>query len=339
VVAVSVLNSSVLSGVSPRAADADAIASVARDAASSRAFAATIGGISVKTDRLQVAVASRYASEAATLSAVRGNAQYAASVAQTADGALIEIDDKLAQLGELAASAQTATVSNAERIRLDLEFQTLMADIDQIATMAHFDGTVLLNGDGGGGDYTLTVRVGSGTSDSDEVTISIGASTVADLAADLAEGDLRTAAAAETAADNIAVAREALGVRRGQVAGGLASAVSAGLAAGQRSVIAENQRRDLLDPDTAVDFSRLVAERVADEGDLDLFKDVEQQLRDLLIRLGDQLAPTDKAATPEQVAPAPAPQTDDTAGEDPSPGAVTDRAASADIASTQQQDA
>jgi flagellin len=289
-VAVSVLDSSVLSGISPRAADADAIASVAREAASSRAFAATVGGISVRSDRLQVAVASRYASEAATLAAVRGNAQYAASLAQAANDALLEIDEKLAQLEELAASAQETSVTDAERIRLELEFQQLMADIDRIAATAHFDGRVVLGGDGSGGPYTLTVRVGSGTDESDEVTISISAATVEDLSSDLADDTLRTAEAAETAADNVAAAREALGVRLGEARGGIVRADIAGLAADQGSIVAENARRDLIDPETAVDFSRLVAERVADEGDLNLFKDAERQLRDLLIRLGEQTA-------------------------------------------------
>jgi flagellin len=302
-VAVSVLNSSVLSGVSPRAADADALASVARAAASSRAFAATIGGISVKTDHLMVAAASRYATEVATLAAVRDNAQYAASLAQTAASALIEIDEKLARLEELAATAEKATTSAQDRLRIDLEFQSLKAEIDRLATTAKFDGTSILNGDGAGGAFVRSFRVGSGTGASDDIQISISAATVSALSSGLAASTVTTASAATAAKAYATAAREALGVRQGEVVGGLQRANAAGLTGDGSAAAAGQAQLDLIEPDTAVDFSRLVAERVANEGDLDLFKDAEQHLRDLLIRLADQMTaekpPRERATEPK----------------------------------------
>jgi flagellin len=287
VVQVAIHDSSLLRGVSPRAADADVLASLARAAATSRGFAATIGGISVRSDRLEVASAGRYAAEAAALAAALGNARYAAGLAQTASEALDEIDAKLARLEQLAAAAREDTASYQERLRLDLEFQSLKADIDRLATAVRFDGAALLGGDGAGGAFTLTLRVGSGADASaDEITISISAATVAELSGDLATDTLTTAAAAQAAEANAAAAREALGVRRGEVAGGLARAAAAGLVAEANSNVAERTRRELVSPQVAVDFSRLVAERAADEGGVHLFDGAEQQLKNLLIRLG-----------------------------------------------------
>jgi hypothetical protein len=273
--------------VSPRAADAHVLASLARAAASSRGFAAAIGGIAVRSDRLEVAAAGRYAAEAAALAAAHGTARYAAGLAQTASEALDEIDAKLARLEQLAATAKTETVSHQERLRLDLEFQSIKAEIDRLATTVRFDGNVLLDGDGAGGAFALTLRVGSGASAAaDEIAISIGAATVGALSSGLATGTLRTVAGAEAAEDSIETARQALGVRRGEVAGGLARATAAGLAATAGSSLAERTRRELVSPQAAVDFSRLVAERAAEEGGVHLFDNAEQQLRELLLRLG-----------------------------------------------------
>ena len=88
------------------------------------------------------------------------------SLIQTAEGGLSEISNILIRLRELSVQASSDTVGDNERKFSDLEFQSLVKEVDRISKVTSFNGRSLLNGQGdkvdiqiGIGNNALTDRV------------------------------------------------------------------------------------------------------------------------------------------------------------------------------------
>ncbi len=74
------------------------------------------------------------------------NTNDAISLAQTADGALMSINDNLIRMKELSEQAATGTYSAEQREMMNVEYQELAAEIDRISNATSFNGIKLLNG-------------------------------------------------------------------------------------------------------------------------------------------------------------------------------------------------
>src|SRR3989344_4596263 len=74
------------------------------------------------------------------------NASDGISLVQTAEGGLNEIGNILIRLRELSVQAASDTVGPEEREYTNLEFQSLVQEVDRIAQVTNFNGTNLLNG-------------------------------------------------------------------------------------------------------------------------------------------------------------------------------------------------
>jgi flagellin len=79
------------------------------------------------------------------------------SFVQTAEGGINEVSNILIRLRELSVQAASDTVGDAERGFLDKEMQSLKQEIDRIAQVTNYNGTVLLAGDG----QKLSFQVGT----------------------------------------------------------------------------------------------------------------------------------------------------------------------------------
>ena len=77
---------------------------------------------------------------------------------QVAEGGLQEVQNILIRLRELGVQAASDTIGDEERRYLDEEYQSLKEEIDRIANVTEFNGTVLLDGTGG----TLDIQVNTG---------------------------------------------------------------------------------------------------------------------------------------------------------------------------------
>ncbi len=75
------------------------------------------------------------------------NIQDGISLLNIAEGALIEIEDMVQRLRELAIQAANDTLTSAERSYINVEFDQLKVEIDRIANGTQFNGIKLLNGD------------------------------------------------------------------------------------------------------------------------------------------------------------------------------------------------
>lgn len=255
-------------------------------------------GISVVSDRVSIASSARFTAEQAALAAMTAAATRSVSMLQITESNLSAISGILSEMDALAASAMASDLSSSERARLDNEFQRLMAQINSIAAQAQFDGIKLLQGDGAGGALEMDIRVGSGVSSADEITISIGAASVADLDTELATDGVQTAAGATTARANIIEAETTLAGIQGRVAGDRARITTAIEIAGLMAARSEDARRELTTPEAAIDLAALVAGKSARDSGIDAFKGAGELLRGLVLDLniadgGDRVDNTD----------------------------------------------
>lgn len=71
------------------------------------------------------------------------------SMVQVAEGALGEMGNILVRLRELGIQAASDTIGNNERGYIDVEYQSLKEELERISNITDFNGTKLLNGEGG----------------------------------------------------------------------------------------------------------------------------------------------------------------------------------------------
>ncbi len=84
------------------------------------------------------------------------NANDGISLVQVAEGGLNEVTSMLTRLRELAVQAASDTIGDRERAFVDIEYQQLKEEIDRVAQTTQFNGTPLLNGQGG----LLDIQIG-----------------------------------------------------------------------------------------------------------------------------------------------------------------------------------
>jgi flagellin len=85
------------------------------------------------------------------------NANDGISLVQIAEGGLNEVSNMLVRLRELAIQTSSDTIGDRERGLVDVEYQQLKEEIERVAQTTQFNGTPLLNGQGGLLDFQVGV--------------------------------------------------------------------------------------------------------------------------------------------------------------------------------------
>lgn len=122
---------------------------------------------SAKDDAAGLAISERFTSQ------IRGNEQAARnandgiSLAQTAEGSLVEISNNLQRMRELSVQAANATNSDTDRVAINNEIQALSTEIDRVAQSSSFNGTKLLDGT----FSSKSFQVGANNSATDSIAI------------------------------------------------------------------------------------------------------------------------------------------------------------------------
>ena len=97
-------------------------------------------------DAAGLAISSRMTSQINGLNMAVRNANDAISMVQTADGALIEATNMLQRMRELVIQAASGTMGTADVSALNVEFQGLRDQIQEIAKNTEWNGTKILDG-------------------------------------------------------------------------------------------------------------------------------------------------------------------------------------------------
>lgn len=101
---------------------------------------------SAKDDAAGLAISERMNAQLKGLTVASRNANDGISLAQTAEGALVEIGNNLQRIRELSVQSSNATNSQSDRDALNSEVSQLKAEIERVANQTTFNGTKLLDG-------------------------------------------------------------------------------------------------------------------------------------------------------------------------------------------------
>jgi len=116
---------------------------------------------SAKDDAAGQAIANRMSSQIKGLAQAQRNANDGISVAQTAEGALNQVNDNLQRIRELSVQASNDTNSAEDKASIQAEIDQRLAEIDRISAQTDFNGTKVLSK-----DQTLSIQVGANDSES-----------------------------------------------------------------------------------------------------------------------------------------------------------------------------
>lgn len=156
---------------------------------------------SAKDDAAGQAIANRFTSNIKGLTQAARNANDGISLAQTAEGALSEINNNLQRIRELTVQASTSTNSDSDLSSIQDEIKSRLDEIDRVSGQTQFNGVNVLSK-----NDSMKIQIGA----NDNQTISIGLqqidSTTLNLKGFTVSGMADFSAAKLTAADGTAIA-------------------------------------------------------------------------------------------------------------------------------------
>ena len=115
---------------------------------------------SAKDDAAGLAISERFTTQIRGLDVAVRNANDGISLAQTAEGAMVEIGNNLQRIRELAVQSANATNSSTDREALDAEVKQLVEEIDRVSRQTNFNGTNLLDGKFSGALFQIGADAG-----------------------------------------------------------------------------------------------------------------------------------------------------------------------------------
>lgn len=121
---------------------------------------------SAKDDAAGQAIANRMTSQITGLMQAQRNANDGISVAQTAEGALNQVNDNLQRIRELAVQAENGTNSQDDLDSIQNEINQRLSEINRISEETDFNGTKVLQSDNG-----LKIQVGANDGEVIEVAL------------------------------------------------------------------------------------------------------------------------------------------------------------------------
>ncbi|TBW32725.1 FliC/FljB family flagellin [Azotobacter chroococcum] len=156
---------------------------------------------SAKDDAAGQAIANRMSSQITGLSQAQRNANDGISVAQTAEGALNQVNDNLQRIRELSVQAANDTNSPEDRASIQAEINQRLEEIDRISQETNFNGTKVLNA-----EQTLNIQVGANDGESISINLKEINKTTLGLASFDVTNTLNTEDLAATATTELAPA-------------------------------------------------------------------------------------------------------------------------------------
>ncbi|MGC8425641.1 flagellin [Mixta calida] len=174
---------------------------------------------SAKDDAAGQAIANRFTSNINGLSVAARNANDGISLAQTAEGALSEINNNLQRVRDLTVQAQNSSNSASDIDSIQSEVNQRMEEISRVTAQTDFNGIkVLSNAD----DKQFSFQVGA--KDGEKIGIQVSAASGWDLASTIASDGTSTLNTASTDSTSIkingnarTVAAEGFDVLLGQI--------------------------------------------------------------------------------------------------------------------------
>jgi len=124
---------------------------------------------SAKDDAAGQAIANRFTSNINGLTVAARNANDGISLAQTAEGALSEINNNLQRIRDLTVQAQNSSNSASDIDSIQAEVNQRMEEVNRVTTQTDFNGIKVLNTGTGSSSYSFQV----GAKDNETISISL----------------------------------------------------------------------------------------------------------------------------------------------------------------------
>ncbi len=109
-------------------------------------------------DAAGLAISENLAGHIRSYSQAARNAQDGISFVQVAEGGMAEVTNMIIRLREVSVQAASDTIGDRERSYLNREAQQLKMEIERIAQGTEFNGTLLLNGQGGNLEFQIGIK-------------------------------------------------------------------------------------------------------------------------------------------------------------------------------------
>ncbi|WP_222888213.1 flagellin [Enterobacter sp. C2] len=182
---------------------------------------------SAKDDAAGQAIANRFTSNINGLTVAARNANDGISLAQTAEGALGEINNNLQRIRDLTVQAQNSSNSASDVDSIQAEVNERMKEVDRVTKQTDFNGIKVLNTGASSSTYNFQV----GSKDAETIGIKISSSDSFNLAAAGVSGTTLNSKAMASGTDTVngnARTTEAVGfdVLKGKVTGGATGAAA-----------------------------------------------------------------------------------------------------------------
>ena len=204
---------------------------------------------SAKDDAAGLAISERFTTQIRGLDVAARNANDGISLAQTAEGAMVEIGNNLQRIRELSVQSSNATNSDSDREALNAEVTQLLKEIDRVANQTNFNGTKLLDGSFSGALFQVGANAGQ----------TIGINSIVDANTDkLGTMNFATDAAVGAVASGAATAA-------GKVSGITVSVTSTATGATAQTINIDDVKYE--SGDTAVDINKKIASAINDKMD------------------------------------------------------------------------
>ncbi len=226
---------------------------------------------SAKDDAAGLAISDRMTSQIRGLNQASRNAQDGISLAQTAEGALVETTNLLQRMREISVQSANDTNSSEDRTSLQAEFKQLQQEIQRISDNTEFNGRTLLNGSAASG---LTFHVGANAGET--ITVSVANMGVASLGVTSTDASIGTQSDANAAITTIDTAIGSVDSERGNL-GAKMNRLESTIA--NLSNVSENlsaSRSRIMDADIAQETSAMTKNNILQQAGISVLSQANQ---------------------------------------------------------------
>ena len=150
---------------------------------------------SAADDAAGLAIASKMDSQIRGLTTAIRNANDGIALANTAEGAMEEVESMLQRMREIAVQSANGTYTSTDRTNLDAEVQQLKSEIDRVVDTTRFNDIKLLNG-----SYSGTMQIGAKANE----TLAVNIGNMATTSLGTSSTAASTAAATSNSAQGVA---------------------------------------------------------------------------------------------------------------------------------------
>jgi len=228
---------------------------------------------SAKDDAAGLAIGQNMTSQIRGLNMAIRNLNDGINMMQTAEGAMVEQSNMLQRMRELAVQSMNGTYSSTQRGYLDLEFQALTNQIDDISVNTAWNDQILLNADTDNVSGIFVFQAGQSSGQTISVTIDdMGASSLG-----ISGVSISSLASATTALSAISSALETINEQRATIGAGINRMEYAVDNLANISSNATQSRSTIMDTDYATATTQLAKTQIIQQAATAMLAQANQQ--------------------------------------------------------------